>query len=82
MKKILILTTLAVTMLESCSVNKIIAYEEYVRTSEELLWKLEELCELQGIYWEDTVCESDVWEDYCDAREELNLGYLVHYSNK
>lgn len=58
------------------------AYEEYVRTSEELLWMLEETCELNGTPWGDTVCETDQWSDYCEAREALGLGYLEHYSER
>ena len=56
------------------------AFEEYVRTSEELLWMLEETCESFDCPWGDTVCETDVWCDYCDAREALGLDYLEHYS--
>ena len=39
------------------------AYEEYVRTSEELLMALEEMCEQNDLHWGDTICETDVWED-------------------
>lgn len=59
---------------------KIKKYEEYIRSSEELLWMLEETDEYHGINWGDTVCETDVWCDYCDAREALGLSYLEHYS--
>jgi hypothetical protein len=58
------------------------AYEEYVRTSEELLMALEEMCEQNDLPWGDTICETDVWEDYCEAREALGLGYLEHYSKR
>lgn len=58
------------------------AYEEYVRTSEELLMTLEEMCEQNDLPWGDTICETDVWEDYCEAREALGLGYLEHYSKR
>ena len=56
------------------------AFEEYIRSSEELLWMLEETDEYHGINWGDTVCETDVQCDYCDAREALDLSYLEHYS--
>jgi hypothetical protein len=55
-------------------------YENYIKTSEELLWEIEEMCEYHNIDWGDTVCESDVWCDFCDAREALGLDYLEHYS--
>ena len=58
------------------------AYEEYVRTSEELLWTLEEMCEQNNLPWGDTICETDQWSDYCEAREALGLGYLEHYSKR
>lgn len=59
---------------------KVEKYEEYIKTSEELLWMLEETCESFDCPWGDTVCETDVWCDYCDAREALGLDYLEHYS--
>ena len=58
------------------------AYEEYIRTSEELLWTLEEMCEQNDLPWGDTICETDQWSDYCEAREALGLGYLKHYSKR
>jgi hypothetical protein len=54
--------------------------EEYIKVTDELLWMLEETDEYHGIDWGDTVCESDVWCDFCDAREALGLNYLEHYS--
>lgn len=58
------------------------AYEEYVRTSEELLMEIEEMCDYHDIPWGDTVCEGNTWEEYCEAREALGLGYLEHYSKR
>lgn len=58
------------------------AYEEYVRTSEELLMALEEMCEQNDLPWGDTICETDQWSDYCEAREALGLEYLDHYSKR
>lgn len=58
------------------------AYEEYVRTSEELLMALEEMCEQNNLPWGDTICETDQWSDYCEAREVLGLEYLEHYSKR
>lgn len=55
-------------------------YDEYIKTSEELLWELEEMCDYHGLDWGDTVCEGENWSNYCDAREELGLNYLEHYS--
>lgn len=57
-------------------------YMEYIRTSEKLLWELEELCESEGIYWGDTVVEGDTFDEYLEARESLGLGYFKHYSEK
>lgn len=58
------------------------SYKEYVRTSEELLMALEEICEQHDIHWGDTICETDQWSDYCKAREALGLKYLEHYSKR
>lgn len=58
------------------------SYEEYVRTSEELLMEIEEMCDYHDIPWGDTVCEGNAWEEYCEARETLGLGYLEHYSKR
>ena len=57
-------------------------YNAYIKTSEELLWTLEEMCEQNDLPWGDTVCETDAWSDYCDAREALDLGYLPHYTER
>lgn len=51
-------------------------YDEYVRTSEELLHELETLCVNHDICWDDTVCEGDTWCDYIDARMDLGIGYF------
>lgn len=80
MKKILIiLITVIVAM--SC-VTPVALYQRYIRTSEELLWTLEEMCEQNDLPWGDTICETDVWEDYCEAREDLGLKYFEHYSKR
>lgn len=63
----------------SASVQK--NYKEYVRTSEELLWELEEICEQHDIPWGDTICEGCIWEDYNSARVNLGLGELEYYGN-
>lgn len=63
----------------STSVQKF--YKEYVRTSEELLWELEEICEQHDIHWGDTICEGCTWEEYTDARNNLGLGELEYYGN-
>lgn len=63
----------------SASVQKF--YKEYVRTSEELLWELEEICEQHDIPWGDTICEGYTWEEYTDARNNLGLGELEYYGN-
>lgn len=55
---------------------------EYVKTTEELLKVTEEMCEYNDIPWGDTICETDVWEDYCEARKSLGLNYLRHYSKR
>lgn len=80
MKKVLIII-ITVIVAMSCTAP-VILYKNYIKASEELLWMIEEMCEQNDIPWGDTVCETDVWEDYCDAREALGLGYLEHYSKR
>lgn len=82
MKKILIIAAIAVVSIIGASIYVKSLYEDYIRTSEELLWKLEEMCESHDIPWGDTICETDVWEEYCEARKNLGLDYLRHYSEK
>lgn len=82
MKKILIITAIAVASIIGANIYVKSLYEDYIRTSEELLWKLEKMCESHGIPWGDTICETDQWSDYCEAREALGLGYLEHYSKR
>lgn len=57
-------------------------YNNYISSSEELLWEIEEMCNYHNICWGDTVCEGNNWDDYCDARESLGLDFLVHWSKK
>ena len=78
MKKILIIAAIAVAGIVGCNIYVKTLYKEYIRTSEELLWELEEMCEQHDIPWGDTICETDQWSDYCEAREALGLGYLEH----
>lgn len=80
MKKVLIII-ITVIVAMSCTAP-VILYKNYIKASEELLWMIEEMCEQNDLPWGDTVCETDVWEDYCDAREALGIGYLKHYSDK
>lgn len=82
MKKILIIAAIAIVSIIGANIYVKSLYEDYIRTSEELLWELEEMCESHDIPWGDTICETDVWEDYCEAREALSPGYLDHYSKK
>lgn len=82
MKKILIIAAIAVAGIFGANIYVKHLYDEYIRTSEELLWMLEETCELNGTPWGDTVCETDQWSDYCEAREALGLRYLEHYSER
>ena len=82
MKKILIIAAIAVVGIISANIYVKSLYEDYIRTSEELLWELEEMCEQHDIPWGDTVCETDRWSDYCDARKQLGLDYFKHYSKK
>ena len=83
MKKYLfvVLTTIVCTLAIS-SVPVTTLYKNYIKTSEELLWNLEEMCELNDIPWGDTICETDAWADYCESREALGLGYLEHHSKR
>ena len=80
MKKVLIIIVTVIVAM-SCTAP-VILYKNYIKTSEELLWMIEEMCEQNDISWGDTVCETDIWGDYCDAREALGIGYLKHYSDK
>jgi hypothetical protein len=82
MKKILIIAAIAVAGIIGANIYVKSLYEEYIRTSEELLWMLEETCELNDTPWGDTICETDVWVDYCEARESLGLEYFEHYSKR
>lgn len=82
MKKILIIATIAVAGIIGANIYVKSLYEDYIRTSEELLWELEEMCEQHDIPWGDTICETDMWEDYCEARKNLGLGYFKHYSER
>lgn len=84
MKKIIIVVAILVAIIatgygSAVAVNK--AYQEYVRTSEELLWELERMCEQNGLPWGDTICEGCIWEDYNSARVNLGLGELEYYGN-
>lgn len=83
MKKYLfvVLVTIVCTLAIS-SVPVTALYKNYIKTSEELLWNLEEMCELNNIPWGDTICETDAWANYCEAREALGLGYLEHRSKR
>lgn len=80
MKKVLIIIVTVIVAM-SCTAP-VILYKNYIKASEELLWMIEEMCEQNDIPWGDTVCETDMWVDYCDAREALGIGYLKHHSDK
>lgn len=82
MKKFLIVAAIAVVGIISANIYVKSLYEDYIRTSEELLWELEEMCEYHNIDWGDTVCEGDNWSNYCEARKALGLRYLEHYSKR
>jgi hypothetical protein len=82
MKKILIIAAIAVAGIIGANIYVKSLYEEYIRTSEELLWKLEELCEQNDLPWGDAICETDQWVDYYESREALGLKYLEHYSKR
>jgi len=82
MKKILIIAAIAVVGIIGANIYVKSLYEEYIRTSEELLMEIEEMCDYHDIPWGDTVCEGNTWEEYCEAREALGLGYLEHYSKR
>lgn len=82
MKKILIVATIIVVGIIGANIYVKSLYEYYIRTSEELLWMIEEMCEQNDLPWGDTVCETDQWSDYCDARQQLGLNYFEHYSKR
>ena len=82
MKKALILTAIAVVGIIGANLYVKSLYENYIKTSEELLWTLEEMCEQNDLPWGDTICETGVWEDYCEARKNLGLNYFKHYSKR
>lgn len=82
MKKVLIIAVIAIACIIGANIYVKSLYEDYIRTSEELLWELEEMCEQNDLPWGDTICETDQWTDYCEAREALGLGYLEHYSKR
>lgn len=82
MKKFMIIATIIVAGIIGANIYVKSLYEDYIRTSEELLWTLEEMCEQNDLPWGDTICETDVWEDYCEARKNLGLNYFKHYSKR
>lgn len=82
MKKFLIIAAIAVVGIISANIYVKSLYEDYIRTSEELLMEIEEMCDYHDIPWGDTVCEGDNWSDYCEARKALGLGYFKHYSKR
>lgn len=77
---VVITAIISIVLTGAMSTNKL--YINYIKTSEELLWMLEEMCESNDLPWGDTVCETDAWSNYCEARENLGLGYLKHYSKR
>lgn len=82
MKKFMIIATIVVAGIIGANIYVKSLYDDYIRTSEELLWMVEEMCEQNDIPWGDTVCETDQWSDYCEVRNALGLGYLEHYSKR
>lgn len=80
MKKVLIIIVTVIVAM-SCTAP-VILYKNYIKASEELLWMIEEICEQNDLPWGDTVCETDVWVDYCEARKNLGLDYFKHYSER
>ena len=82
MKKILIIAAIAGVGIIGANIYVKSLYENYIRTSEKLLWELEEMCEYHNIDWGDTICEGDTWFNYCEARKALGLRYLEHYSKR
>lgn len=80
-KYILVVITIIVSILLTSCVTATHLYEQYIKTSEELLWELEELCEQHDIPWGDTVCEGDNWSNYIEARHNLGLGNLKYYKD-
>ena len=77
---VVIATIISMLLMGAVPANKL--YINYIKTSEELLWMLEEMCESNDLPWGDTVCETDAWSNYCEARENLGLDYLKHYSKR
>lgn len=87
MKKILsyVITALVASAVTTLVCNarqeeKVRMYENYIKTSEELLMEIEEMCDYHRLNWGDTICEGNSWCNYCDARKALGLNYLEHYS--
>lgn len=82
MKKFLIVAAIVAVGIVGCNIYVKSLYDEYIRTSEELLLTLEEMCEQNDLPWGDTICETDQWSDYCEARKALGLKYFEHYSKR
>lgn len=80
MKRLFIIIV-AIIVAMSCT-SSVVLYHNYIKASEELLWTLEETCEQNDLPWGDTICETDQWTDYCEAREALGLKCLEHYSKR
>lgn len=77
---ILLVTMICISLVSA--IVTVLRYEKYVKTSQELLWDLEALCEAHDIDWGDTICEGDSWDNYCDARKDLGMDYLQHHSKR
>lgn len=76
-----IIVLIAVIVAMSCT-SSVVLYKNYIKASEELLWALEEMCEQNNLPWGDTICETDQWSNYCEARKNLGLNYFKHYSER
>lgn len=72
-----IVTTIISGLLVSLAFERY--YEDYNKATDRLLNLLEETDELNDIPWGDTVCETNAWADFCEAREKVGLGYLEYY---
>lgn len=75
MKKFVSISLVAMICISFVSaIVTVLRYEKYVKTSQELLWDLEALCEAHDIDWGDTICEAAICERGIPYYEDIDFG--------
>lgn len=73
MKYLLTILILGLITTSVCCIITTELYRNYVDVTEELLKEVEEMCEYHDLEWGDTICETDLWEDYTDACKAIRI---------